>query len=106
MRRAIGVITVMLVAGWAVALEARERPIEALPKDVWDLAVAWTEPIQQAARESRRFDPVSGVWFGLLEGSVKAIERTTNFFLPEADAKREQAPSRQEPGKAIFRYTF
>jgi hypothetical protein len=81
--------------------QARERPLEELPKDVLSLAFVWTEPLKQVARHSRRHDPVSGLWMGLVDGSVKSVERTARLFLPEGTA----TPPEPEPGK-ILRYTF
>ena len=98
-------VMVMLLVGGAMAAEAaRERPLEQLPKDAWDLAFVWTEPVKQVAHESRRFDPISGLWFGLLEGSIKSVERTAEFFFPP----ETPAPAgRPEPhNKPLLRYTF
>lgn len=103
MRRMAWMVIGVLVAGWMVRAEARERPIEDLPKDVWNLAFVWTEPLKQAARESRRFDPVSGVWFGLLEGSIKSVQRATDLLVPE----RDPASTREsDPTNPQFRYSF
>ncbi|MBI3331318.1 MAG: hypothetical protein HYZ96_04305 [Candidatus Omnitrophica bacterium] len=98
-------IALMLAAGWAVGAEAREKPVEELTKDVWTLAFAWTEPIKQVARETRRFDPVSGLWFGLLEGSIKSFERTAAIFLPPSQEAPEEPRGgpREEP---LLRYSF
>ena len=82
------------------AAEARERPIQQLPRDVQELASAWAEPVKQVAHETRRFDPVSGLWFGLLEGSVRSVERTADFLF-SALSKDSQ---RDKPG--LLRYTF
>ena len=82
---------------------AKEKPIQQLPKDIWDLAWAWTEPIKYVAKETRRFDPVSGVWFGLVEGSVKSVERTAAFFLPD---EKDQSGPEVKSGKLLYRYSF
>ena len=98
-------VTVMLLVGGPMAAEAaRERPLEELPKDAWDLAFVWTEPVKQAARETQRFDPISGLWFGLVEGSIKSIERTADFFFPQEPAAPAGQPDR--PQKPLLRYTF
>ena len=103
MRSGTSLLIVLIIALWAGHAEAREKSLGELPKDMWDLAFVWTEPIKQAAKEARRSDPLSGLWFGILEGSVKSVERTANFFLP-AD---EQRPGPQDKsGKALLRYTF
>ncbi len=105
MRRLATLIAVVCCAGWAPLLEAREKPIPELPKDVWTLAWAWTEPIKGVVRETRQYDPVRGLWFGLVEGSIKSFERATSVLLPGMDTN-EQTPNRQEQGKQLLRYTF
>ncbi|MBI4341908.1 MAG: hypothetical protein HY599_00900 [Candidatus Omnitrophica bacterium] len=75
---------VALVAGASVS-QAREQAIEDPPKGVWDLATVWNGPIQQVNRDARRFDLVSGLWLGLLEGSVKSAERTASLVLPDKE---------------------
>ena len=104
MRRRVGwVMAIMIVAGWIPNAQAREKSIEELPKDVWTLAFMWTEPIKGVVRESRRFDPVSGLWFGLLEGSISSVERTADILLPGD----EEHPGREpKSGKALLRYSF
>ena len=59
MQAVISVALIMVLC--TGVLEAKEKPIEELPKDVWRLAFLWTEPLQQAARETRRLDPISGL---------------------------------------------
>ena len=105
MQRMRTVLIVGLMCGLGTIAEARERALEELPRDAWDLAWVWTEPIKQAAKESRRFDPISGVWFGLLEGSVKSVERTADLLLvhPEEDAP---PGSQGASGQPILRYSF
>ena len=104
MRRVTAILTGLLLIGWAGAIEARERQLEQLPKDVWDLAFIWTEPVKSIAEDTRRFDPVSGIWFGLLEGSMKSVERVTDFLLPQQkDASPSSAPESQKP---LLRYSF
>ena len=106
MRLAVVVIAWMAVT--AAPAGAAEKSLEQLPKDVWELAFVWTEPIKAVARETRRFDPVSGLWFGLVEGTVKSFERATAFFLvPLEEPNDSSAQSRpSERGKALFRYSF
>ena len=103
MRTIIAVIVGMLMVAGAGAAEARERTLTELPGDVWNLAFAWTEPIKQAAKYSQQIDPVSGVWFGLLDGSVKSVERVTEFIRP---ADKARAGPDMKSGKAMLRYTF
>ena len=103
MRTIIVVMTGMLIITGAGVAEARERTLTELPGDVWNLAFVWTEPIKQAAKYSRTFDPVSGVWFGLLDGSVKSVERAAAFICPDG---KERAGPEMKSGKALLRYTF
>ena len=97
------VMVVLLIAGWTAPVAARERSLDDLPHDVWDVAFAWTEPIKHVARETRRFDPVSGLWFGLLEGSIKSVERTAGLFLPTQD---EPSRNTGQSGQPLLRYSF
>ena len=100
MRYAIlAVLLVMVGAGLA---EARERPLQDLPADVWQVAALWTEPLRAVARDARRFDPISGLWFGLLEGSVKSMQRTADFVL---SSKRLPGNRPRDP-RLFLRYTF
>ena len=94
--RTIGAVVagLLVVAGAGVA-QARERTLAELPGDVWNLATVWTEPIKQAAKYSQQIDPVSGVWFGLLDGSMKSVERATQILHPET-----------KNGKSLLRYSF
>ncbi|MDP3702808.1 MAG: hypothetical protein Q8R78_00245 [Candidatus Omnitrophota bacterium] len=103
MRPRLNVIVIIGVAAWlgVPGAQAVDKPVEELPRDVAHLAFIWTEPIKSVATQVRRFDPVSGLWFGLLEGTVKTVERTAQFLFSD------DTPSRvpREPGKR-FRYTF
>lgn len=103
---AAGFILMLFIqaAGLADEAQARDRPIEELPKDVWNLAFVWTEPIKSMANAARRFDPVSGLWFGLLEGSVKSLERTAELFLLRKAQEPPTSPA--QPDNALLRYTF
>ena len=103
MRPIIAVIVGLLIVAGTGAAQARERTLTELPGDVWNLAFAWTEPIKQAAKYSRQFDPVSGTWFGLLDGAVKSVERATQFIRPE---DKERAGPEMKSGKAVLRYWF
>jgi hypothetical protein len=106
MRRMAVVVSLALMAGWPAASEAKEAPIEELPKDVWMIASLWTEPVKQAARETRRFDPISGAWFGLLEGTVKSFERAAGLFLPERSTDAPPPARDGGSGGPLLRYTF
>ena len=92
----------MVVAASTTAWASVDRPLKDLPKDAWEVATFWTEPIKQAAAETRRFDPISGLWFGLLEGSVKSVERTAALIWSQDDNSPQGSSSR----KALLRYFF
>jgi len=92
-----GMLSVGVSPVWAI-----ERRLEQLPGDVFDILFLWTEPLKQVAEQSRRFDPVSGLWLGLVEGTRKSLERSVQFFLFQ---DRSAAPSPREPGE-ILRYSF
>lgn len=98
----VPVMFVIVLLGAASLVAAEERAIKDLPKDVAKLALVWTEPIKQVARNARRFDPVSGFWLGLVEGSAKSVERTADVLLPD---DKEQSP-KVKSGKLLYRYTF
>lgn len=103
MRVLIAGCIAMILSGWLpTASQAVERPLSDLPKDVVNLATVWTEPLKSVVEESRRFDPISGLWFGLLKGTIKSVERTVEFFIP-----RESESSAQRPGSGkILEYQF
>ena len=90
----------MSVVGFQGAF-AVDKPIQELPGDMADVMTLWTEPIKSVAEETRRFDPISGLWFGLLKGTVKSFERTAALLLND----RESANSNRDTGK-LFRYRF
>ena len=101
MRLAVTVALIVAMGGGAAVVEARQRPIDELPKDIWDLAFVWTEPLKQVANQTRRRDPVRGLWFGLVDGSIRSVSRTTKFFLfPQYE------PSRTPEAGKQFRYSF
>ena len=91
---------VALLAAGAAAAETRKKSIDDLPQDVWNIVGA---PVASIARETRRFDPISGAWFGLVEGSVKSLERTAGLLLQhEAPPSDHPTPSEQP----LVRYSF
>ena len=96
------VIGFLMMTGAPGMAAAKEGALKDLPKDVLDLALVWTEPFKQAAKNTRSFDPISGAWFGLLEGSVKSLERTAGLFLSPEDAASE----RQQRDPKLLRYSF
>jgi len=105
MRRMAMMIAMLTMCGWAAGAAAEEKNLEALPKDVWNLAFVWTEPIKRAIEESRGFDPVSSVCWGLLDGSVKSVERTVALFLPSP--KEDERPgAKSSEDKLLLRYSF
>jgi len=96
----IWVIALMSAVGPRAAF-AVEKSIQELPRDVVDAATVWTEPIKSVAEETRRFDPISGLWFGLLKGTVKSFERTAGLLFKG----RESSDPNRDAGKT-FRYQF
>ena len=100
MRTLLGVV-IVVVSCSTTAFAAIDKPLEELPKDAWDLATIWAEPVKHAAQGARQLDPISGVWFGLLEGSVKSVERTVALFWSRDDGSKAH-PSRGD----LFRYSF
>ncbi|MBI2104464.1 MAG: hypothetical protein HYT90_02620 [Candidatus Omnitrophica bacterium] len=109
MRYVMAGFALVLAVGWPAGAEARDKPVEELTQDMWTLAFAWTEPIKHVVKETRRFDPVSGFWFGLLEGSIKSFERTAAvFFPPPQEAPEEQpgGPKHEPLEEPLLRYTF
>ena len=99
MKRVTAMALIALVS-WVASVEASERSMEKLPQDVWGVATA---PITSIAKETRRFDPVSGLWFGLVEGSIKSFERTAGLLLQNnQEPSGHPAPSE----KPLLRYSF
>jgi hypothetical protein len=94
-------IGLAVLAGWVgmSSVAAVEKSIDELPKDVRDAAFVWTEPLKSVAEHTRQFDPVSGLWFGLLDGTVKSVERTVRIFVPREGGETPE-PSKQ------FKYNF
>ncbi len=103
-RRVMAGLIVGLLLG-ASGAQAKDRAIEELPRDLWNLAFAWTEPIKSVAKQTRQFDPVSGLWFGMVDGSVKSVERTAEFFLGKHGDTDAEGPD-IKGSKALLRYTF
>lgn len=91
---------VCIAAGRA---DAKQKELKDLPKDALNLAFVWTEPLKQIAEQSKRFDPVSGLWFGLLRGSVKSVERTAAVLIPQDE---DEAGAEFEGSKALLKYHF
>ena len=104
MRSRITAVMVIGIVCAAATAEAKDRSIEQLPADLWTVATLWTEPIKEAAKQTRQFDPISGLWLGLIDGSVRSVARTAKFFIPQED-KNVPGPDYRE-GKAILRYSF
>jgi hypothetical protein len=81
---------VLLLALSAAPAEARQELLEELPQDLWSVVGA---PMTSIARETRRFDPISRLWFGLVDGSVKSLERTAALLLqPEPPPAPPEQP--------------
>ena len=100
MQHVIAVLMIILMGGWPGVSAASEKGIEELPKDVWDIAA---EPARAVTRQVRRFDPISGLWFGLLEGSIKSVERTVDLVV---EPEENTSGSSRQSGKPILRYSF
>lgn len=99
-QRTRSVALMLLISSLGVVPAAAvEKSIEELPKDVRDAAFIWTQPIKSVAEQSRQLDPVSGLWFGLLDGTVKSVERAVRIVVPREGG---EAP---EPSKQ-FKYNF
>jgi len=99
MRRALAVLAVA-VCGWAGNAAAVERSMEELPGDAWDAATGWAQPIKSS---SRKFDPISGLWFGMLEGSVRSVERAAGLLM----YRNEPDPGKKEgEDSALLKYSF
>ena len=99
-RRVSGFMTAALLAASTAAAEPRQKSLEELPQDLWSIVGA---PVASIARETRRFDPISGLWFGLVKGSVTSLERTADLLL-----QRDTPPS-DHPGPSeqpLIRYAF
>ena len=87
----------LLGAGVAGIASAREWGIEELPADILGVA---TEPIRSVAKQTRQFDPISGLWFGLLEGSLKSLERATGLVVAqpeEGGSQQSKQPLPEDP---------
>ena len=103
MRRLWTLSALVMLAAWTSTAEATEKSIEDLPGDLARLSLAWTEPVTGAIDGARQVDPVSGVWFGMLEGSVRSVERVVSLFKDHANRRSE--PSRNG-GLLLLRYSF
>ena len=101
MRRTAAVLIGLMLCGGLPWAAAEERPIERLPKDVEDVAFAWTEPIKAVGEHARQFDPLGALWFGVLGGSAKSMERIARVLI----VKPEPTSRPGEPHK-LLRYTF
>jgi hypothetical protein len=99
MRRAI-IVLALACSGWAGQAAAVERPLEELPHDAWDAATGWAQPIKSSAR---RVDPISRLWLGMLEGSVRSVERTAGLLM-----YRNEPDAGQKEGEdsALLKYSF
>ena len=99
MRWVAGMVVAVVMLMGPGAAGASERvskqvQLRQVSQDAWNIA---TEPFKSVARETRRFDPITGLWFSLLEGSVKSIERTAQiFFHTEPAASSSPVPDWRE----------
>lgn len=104
MRDAVWLVTCLFVLGGGRIAAAAEKPLGQLPQDMLALADAATQPVQAVHRETRRFDPISGVWFGLVEGSVKSVEHAAKFFFDTA--KEDDAQQARTGKNPLVKYSF
>lgn len=81
---------------------AEEKTINQLPDDIVDVATVWTEPIKQVHKRSAQFDPIIGLWVGIIEGSVKSVKRVVSMVFSPDD--EPHVPPRKS--NETFRYTF
>lgn len=81
---------------------AEEKTIDQLPDDIVDIATVWIEPIKQVHKRSKQLDPISSLWFGLIEGSIKSVERVVSMVFSQED--QPHTPPRKP--SETFRYTF
>ena len=107
MRMTVRIGSVMALSagiGWIAlptAGDAAERRLEQLPGDLATVLLLWTEPLKQIAIHSRQMDPVTGLWLGLIDGSVQSLSRSAKLFLSDG----ARSPTSNEPGK-MLQYTF
>ncbi len=105
-----GVVAVAWIGANLVAApipaEATERSLADLPHDAFNVLFLWTEPLKAVVEQSRQYDPVSGLWIGLVDGSVKSFERSARFLIFD-DLNTPSTPGRvkRSPGKYI-NYNF
>ena len=98
---AIGMAAI-LAGLFAAPVSATEKPIEEFPKDVKEFAFAWTEPIKSVAEEARHVDPIRALWFGLLKGSFRSVQRMARLFLPS----RSETEEPRQGSEKLLEYTF
>ena len=105
MYRAIFVIVVIGLVGWIGPVEAEEKTIKDIPKDAWNLGTVWTEPIKGVIKETRRVNPISGLWHGLWQGSIKSLQRTAEFLIQKEEEAQPNQPAQPEE-QPLLRYSF
>ncbi len=95
----------ILIVGVSLAglprAEGADPELNTLPDDLVNAATVWTEPLESVASGIRRFDPIRGVWFGLLEGSVNSLNRAATLLL-----RREPSDEPYRDAGKVFRYRF
>ncbi len=107
MYRASFVIVAMSIGliGWTGTVDAEEKTIKDIPKDAWEIGTVWTEPIKGVIKETHRVNPVSGLWHGLWQGSVKSVQRTAEFLIQEKEEAQPNQPVQPEE-TPLLRYSF
>ena len=106
MRRFAILNVVIVMMAWGGVVEAEEKTIKDIPKDAWNLGTVWTEPIKGVARETRRMNPIIGLWHGLWQGSIKSLQRTAEFFIPPKEEEPQPNQPAQPEEQPLLRYSF
>ena len=106
MRRFAILNVAIVMMAWGGVVEAEEKTIKDIPKDAWNLGTVWTEPIKGVVKETRRVNPISGLWHGLWQGSIKSLQRTAEFLIPPKEEEAQPNQPVQPEEKPLLRYSF
>ena len=99
-RRPVVLLVVLLASMRCPMAGAGERSVAELPKDVWEIAFGWTQPLHQASVDSLSSNTLNSLWLGLVGGSIGSVGRTASFLLFPLNE-----PATSEPAKQ-YRYSF
>ncbi len=97
MRRFILLCAAVALIGGAGLVRAEDRGIEQLPQDVGNLALVWAEPLKEVPTQTRRSNPINGLWLGLVSGSIETVGNVAGFFA---------SSSGEDGDDPILRYSF